>query len=347
MIYNEKLESLIYKNMKDTNLAIVKPQNYLYVGKNGNDTTGDGSAGNPYLTISKAITVASSGTTVYPFPGTYIEDITFKAGVNIASPIKLGVYITGNHIADFSGTVICDNIVLNSTTGNTLSFNGTHAQNFQLLASSVNATAGDAINWVNTNSSSKIYFEDGTCNVTTSGESARCVYTDSSSAGTFIANRTTFRLNDNPNNVCISLGGSVSFTHTSDQIVGQVTVVNSASATIAMVGMITTSVAVLNTTSTGTTTVINDTVTTTASPAFTGSGVLVDVALLYTSTGVGGASTLNGGLSAITLPMSSVKLRASDLVPAGQVSSGQNSGNLEFDGSHLYFTIGTTRSQIV
>lgn len=326
--------------------AKVKPNNYLYVGKNGNDTTGDGSANSPYLTVTKAESVATSGTTVFVFPGSYSENITFKANVNLTSPIALSTYITGNHIANFTGTVLIENIVLNSTTGNTLTYSGTGVQNLQLFASSVNSTVGDAINWTNTNSSSKLQMIDCTCNVATSGSSARCFYSTTGAAGGFIANRTTFRIN-NPDNVCMAIGGAVNFTHTSDQIVGQVTVSNTASATIAMVGMITSTVAVLSTTSSGTVTLINDTVTTTATPAFTGAGILVDVALLYTSTGVGGASTLNGGLGNITLPMSSVKIRASSLVPAGQVSAGQNSGNLEFDGTHLFFTAGTTRTQIV
>lgn len=325
----------------------VKPENYIYVAKSGNDTTGDGSANLPYLTIQHAITSASSGDTIFIFPGSYTEDLTFKAGVNLTGSIKLGVYITGNHTANFTGTVICENVVLTSTTGNTLTFSGTGAQNFQLLQASVNATAGDAINWTNTNASSKIYFEDGTCNVTISGASARCFYSSTLAAGSFIANRVTFRLANSANNVCLAIGGAVAFTHTSDQIVGQVTVSDTASATIAQVAMVTGNVAVLTTTSTGAVAIINDTVTTTAAYAVTGVGVFTDVAVLYLSTGVGGASTLNGGLGPISLPMSSVKLRATALVPAGQIAVGQNTGAFEFDGTHLYFTIGTTRSQIV
>lgn len=233
--------------------------------------------------------------------------------------------------------------MLSSSTGNTLSFSGTGAQNLQFLGSSVNSTSGDAINWTNTNTSSKIYFEDGTCNVSTSGSSARCVYTASTAKGSLIANRVSFKL-DNPNNVCIALGGSVSFTHTSDQIIGQVTVADSASATIAIVAMITTSVAVLNTVSTGTVTLINNSIATTATPAFTGTGILAYTALVYTSTGVGGASTLSGGLGPIALAMSSIKLRASALVPNEQIASGQSNGLIEFDGTHFYGTIGTTRS---
>ena len=326
--------------------AKVSPNNYIYVGKNGNDTTGDGSANSPYLTIGKAITVATAGTTVYIFPGSYSESLTLKAGVNLTSPAVMAVYITGNHTANFSGTVIIENIVFMSSSGVTLTYSGTASQNLQFYNSSVNSTSGDAIDWTNTNSGSKLQMIDCTSSVVTSGASARCLYSTTGAAGSFIANRTTFRIN-NPDNVCLAIGGGMSFTHTADQIVGQVTVSNSASVTIAMVALITSTVAVLVTNSTGATTLINDTVTTTVSPAFTGAGVLVYVALLYTSTGVGGASTLNGGLGGIALPMSSVKIRASTLVPAGQVSAGQNDGNIEYDGTHYYGTIGTTRSIIL
>lgn len=325
----------------------IKPTNYIYVGKNGNDTSGDGSAGKPYLTIQAAIDAASSGTIVFPFPGTYVENITFKAGVNITSPVRFGVYIVGNHTANFSGTTVIDGVILQSSTGTTLTFSGTSAQNFQILGgSSVNSGAGDAINWSNSNASSKIYFEDGTCNVSASGASARCFYSTTGAAGTFIANRVSFKLNDS-DNVCLAIGGAMAFTHTSDVITGQVTVSDSASATIGLVAMAASTVAVLVTNSTGITTLVNDTINTTASPAISGAGVFYDVALLYASTGVGGASTLNGGLGAVALPMSSVKLRASDLVPAGQIAVGANDGAFEYEGTHLYFTIGTTRNQII
>jgi hypothetical protein len=326
----------------------IKPTNYLYVGKNGNDTSGDGSAGNPYLTVLAAITAASSGTAIFIFPGTYVENLTLKAGVYLTSPVKFGVYVTGNHTANFTGTVIIDGIILQSSTGVTLTFSGTGAQNLQILGgSSVNSGTGDAIAWTNSNANSKIYFEDGTCNVTTSGASARCFYSTVGAAGSIIANRVSFKLNATGiDNICLAIGGAISFVHTSDTVYGQVTVSNTASALIGLVTMTTGTVAVITTNSTGTTSMINDTIVTTASPAITGVGVFYDVALLYASTGVGGADTLNGGYGPISLPMSSVKLRAADLVPAGQVALGYNTGAFEFDGTDLYFTEGTIRTAI-
>src|ERR1700722_10649996 len=57
--------------------------NILYVGKAGNDTTGDGSFDNPYLTINKANTVLKNKTlgpsgqlwSILIGPGTYSENI--------------------------------------------------------------------------------------------------------------------------------------------------------------------------------------------------------------------------------------------------------------------------------
>lgn len=56
-----------------------------YVTKTGNDTTGDGSSGSPYLTISKAITVASPGDEISVGNGTYAETLTVDKGLDIYS----------------------------------------------------------------------------------------------------------------------------------------------------------------------------------------------------------------------------------------------------------------------
>lgn len=55
-----------------------------YIATTGNDTTGDGSSGNPWLTISKAHTAASSGDTVMVAAGTYTwTDQTFTKSLTI------------------------------------------------------------------------------------------------------------------------------------------------------------------------------------------------------------------------------------------------------------------------
>jgi hypothetical protein len=332
----------------------VKPTNYIYVGKNGNDTTGDGSANLPYLTISKAITVASSGTTIFIFPGTYAESITFKAGVNLTCSVQYGVYITGNHVASFTGTVICDNIVFqnasSAASGTTLAISGTIALNLQLFNCFVNSQstsgAGDAIVWTNTNASSKLQIVDGNSSVTASNSTARCFYATTGAAGSVIANRVSFKL-DNPNNVALAIGGAITFTHTSDAVIGQVVVANTAVYVGSLVALTTTSVAAFTTTASGVSVLSSVPIITTASPAVAGTGGFAFVAIEYLSTGVGGASTLNGGLGASPLTMAPIRIRSSTLLPSGAVSAGALSGTFEFDGTHLYFTIGTTRSVVI
>lgn len=114
----------------------VKPGNTLFVAKNGNDSTGNGSENYPYLTIGAAITAATAGTNVIINYGSYTENITFAAGVNLISNASYGVYIIGNHTANFNGTVICQNIVFQNpssvASGTTITYSGTSAQNLQM-----------------------------------------------------------------------------------------------------------------------------------------------------------------------------------------------------------------------
>lgn len=74
-------------------------QNY-YVSKQGNDTTGNGSIGNPYLTIAKAYAVItdSSPTKRYGItvgPGDYNESLSIKANVFVKGAGPIVTRITG------------------------------------------------------------------------------------------------------------------------------------------------------------------------------------------------------------------------------------------------------------
>lgn len=58
-----------------------------HVAKTGNDTTGDGSAGNPWLTIGKGATTAVAGDTVIVHQGAYNEAVTPSNSGSAGSPI--------------------------------------------------------------------------------------------------------------------------------------------------------------------------------------------------------------------------------------------------------------------
>jgi hypothetical protein len=327
-------------NALDLISITVSPSNYIYVGKNGNDTIGTGSAENPYLTIGKAITVASSGTTIFVWPGSYTENLTLKANVNITAPVLRGVTITGNHTANFSGTVITENCILVSATGVTLTISGSNTTNLQMYNSSCNSGTGDAIAWANTNASSKLLLTDSTVNVTTSGATARCFYSTTGATGGVIASGVSFELN-NTDNVCLSIGGAISFVHTSDVVDGTILVSGTASYIGSMIRITSATQATL-TTNSATMSVLMDCVQMgTAIPMIAGAGLFSEAAIVYGSTGKGTASTLNGGAGAFILNMCSMKLRAGTLKPVPQ------DGLLEYDGTHLYFTIGAVRSQVV
>jgi hypothetical protein len=70
-----------------TNTGTFRPTNMWYVAKNGNDTTGDGSYGKPFLTIQKGIdTIEDQPSTAALIgvlnvaPGHYTENLTFTRG---------------------------------------------------------------------------------------------------------------------------------------------------------------------------------------------------------------------------------------------------------------------------
>jgi hypothetical protein len=329
----------------------IKPLNYLYVGKNGNDASGDGSAGNPFLTVGAAMSIATAGTTVNTFPGTYTENLTFKAGVNLTCPVEYGVYIVGNHTANFSGTVICENIVLqnanSAASGTVLTVSGSSVINLQFLNSYINSFstsgAGDSIQWTNTNASSKLQLVDGNVSVTTSGATARCFYSTTGAAGSVIANRVTLKL-DNAANIALSIGGAIAFTHTQDSVTGQTVVANTASYIGTLVLQTATGVATFTTTSSGISVLSAVSINTNTSPAIAGTGGITFTNIMYLSTGVGGAATLNSGIGASPLTMGPLRIRAATLLPAAAVASGALTGAIEFDGTNFYKTIGTTRS---
>lgn len=94
--------------------GIVLDQYTIYVGKNGNDTTGNGTTINPYLTIGKAVNVAGSGSVIIVNPGGYYEDVTVndKTAITLSSdtpggrqPFTPAIY--GNLTVSGNSSSIC------------------------------------------------------------------------------------------------------------------------------------------------------------------------------------------------------------------------------------------------
>ena len=338
----KSLEDSAFNNLVES--VKVEPSNYLYVGKNGNNATGNGSASKPFLTIGAAITAASAGTTIFIFPGTYTEDLTLRAGVNMVSPAKFSVYVRGKVTVDMTGTVYTEKIVFQNASDVVIDFKGTGVQNLQMLmcnAESLTGNDANAISYSNTNASSRMSISDGVLTVYTSSGGAKAFSSTATACGTVLADKTTCQILDDVDSVCLDIAGSINFVHTQDQVKGQIVVSNTASTTFAILTMTTGTVPVFLTNSTGTSTLSEVVAVTTSTPCFDGAGVFVFFAIGYGSTGVGGNATLNGGIGAIALQMAPIKFRASALYTVPQ------DGLLEYDGTHLYFTIGVTREILV
>ena len=63
-----------------------------FVATDGNDTTGDGSIGTPWATLTKATTTVSAGDTIYIRAGTYNEESYIDTSGTSRSPIKIMNY---------------------------------------------------------------------------------------------------------------------------------------------------------------------------------------------------------------------------------------------------------------
>jgi len=84
-------------------MQVYSAPNTYYVAKTGNDITGDGSIGNPWLTIQKAANIAVASDTVYVKAGTYNEQVKVKNSGTAGNYITFKNYATDEVIIDGNG----------------------------------------------------------------------------------------------------------------------------------------------------------------------------------------------------------------------------------------------------
>lgn len=98
--------------------------NIIYISVTGSDTTGDGSAANPFRTVQKGIDVASSGDTVFVQPGVYQERINLKSGVTVQGTSADNTIIDGQQ-----GGVVVKAVNVNGSTLNGFTIQGGRSGN--------------------------------------------------------------------------------------------------------------------------------------------------------------------------------------------------------------------------
>jgi len=87
---------------------------------NGSDASGDGSFGNPFKTIQKAVNTVNAGGMVYAFPGTYPEAVNVNKSVTISGDDPITTIVAPSSNNGFN--IVADDVTLKSMTVQ----NGTH-----------------------------------------------------------------------------------------------------------------------------------------------------------------------------------------------------------------------------
>lgn len=116
--------------------------------------------GATHTTIASALTSASSGETIFIKPGTYTENLTLKAGVNLAAyagdAYNPNVTIIGKCTFTGAGTVSISGIRLQTNSDFALSVTGSSASIVYLLGCYINCSNNTGIQFTSSSSSAQI-----------------------------------------------------------------------------------------------------------------------------------------------------------------------------------------------
>ncbi len=141
-----------------------------------------------HQTITAALAAASSGDTIFVTPGTYTEDITLKAGVDIVSYQGEGrtpqVTLVGKATATFAGTCTLSGIRLQTNSDFFLVVSGSSATIVNLIGCYLNCSNNTGISFTSSSASAVINIDDCRGNIATTG----ITYFATSSAGTININ---------------------------------------------------------------------------------------------------------------------------------------------------------------
>jgi hypothetical protein len=134
----------------------------------------DASAANgTHTTIASALTSASSGDTIFIRPGTYTENLTLKAGVNLCAydcdALTPNVTINGTCTLTAAGTVSLSGLRLQTNSSFALAVTGSAASIVNLTNCYINALNNTAISFTTSSSSAIIYINHCNGNIATTG----------------------------------------------------------------------------------------------------------------------------------------------------------------------------------
>ena len=174
----------------------------------------DASAANgTHTTISSALTSASSGETIFIRPGTYTENPTLKAGVNLCAYVcDSSLNITGHVIINgtcsmtTAGTVTISGIQLQTNSAALLSVTGSAASVVELVNCYLNMSNNTGITFSSSSASASIRIETSRGDLGTTG----IAIFSHSSAGTLAITRSIFSNSGASSTASTCSAGSVS-----------------------------------------------------------------------------------------------------------------------------------------
>jgi len=134
----------------------------------------DASAANgTHTTIAAALTSASSGDTIFIRPGTYTENLTLKAGVNLTAFVSdaqtPNVTIIGKCTATFAGSATLSGIRLQTNSDNCVSVTGSAATIINLFSCYINCSNNTGILNSSSSGSSLVFCSECTGDIGTVG----------------------------------------------------------------------------------------------------------------------------------------------------------------------------------
>lgn len=126
-----------------------------------------------HTTIASALTSASSGDTIFIRPGTFTENLSLKAGVNLAAydcdALTPNVIISGTCTLTTAGTVSISGICLQTNSAPLLAVTGSVASIVNLKNCFLNCTNNDGITFSSSSSSALIRITECSTDLTTTG----------------------------------------------------------------------------------------------------------------------------------------------------------------------------------
>lgn len=168
-----------------------------------------------YTTIATALAAASAGNTIFILPGTYTENLTLVAGVNLTAfdcdALTPNVTISGTCTFTAAGTVSISGIRLQTNSAPLLTVSGSAASIVNIKNCYLNATNNTGISFTSSNAAAMIQVQNCIADLGTTG----IAYWSSSSIGVLTSTYSFWNNSGSSLTAASNSAGTISITNSS------------------------------------------------------------------------------------------------------------------------------------